>query len=227
MFGIFKGFSEQGLIAHWPLDDGTGSTAKERKGRYDGTLFNMEEGDWVTGKIGGALEFDGVDEAVNSIAYSSLNALLNGIDTFTVAFWASATAFDTTSVAFSMGVLDSLQVTNTITIRPYDSTAANGLRVHHNNATALYSALGTAPADGTFHHFAHVSNGATDHRGFVDGVLEGTSTASRTMTSSFGEITIASRNGNTGHYGGKIDDVRIYNRALSDAEIAGLASLGV
>ena len=49
-----------GLVAHWKLDDGTGSsTAVDSAGGHTGALTNMEAGaDWVAGHTGGAGDLD-------------------------------------------------------------------------------------------------------------------------------------------------------------------------
>ena len=47
------------LIAHWRLDDGSGTNAVDSSGNgYDGTL--LLDPQWVAGKYGGALEFGGI-----------------------------------------------------------------------------------------------------------------------------------------------------------------------
>ncbi|MEE8308484.1 MAG: DUF362 domain-containing protein, partial [Gammaproteobacteria bacterium] len=53
------------LMADWTMDETGGSTAADYSpyGR-NGTLVNMQEDDWVDGNVGGALEFDGVDDFV-------------------------------------------------------------------------------------------------------------------------------------------------------------------
>jgi hypothetical protein len=56
------------LVAHWAFDEGSGTTAFDSSGNgNNGTL----QGDlkWITGKIGGALEFNGTDSIID-IPYS-------------------------------------------------------------------------------------------------------------------------------------------------------------
>ena len=61
-------------IGHWKLDDGSGITALDSSGRDNhGTLTNMEQADWVTGQVGGALAFDGSDDYVNMGNSSDFN----------------------------------------------------------------------------------------------------------------------------------------------------------
>ncbi|MHC4546334.1 MAG: hypothetical protein ACYSYL_17780, partial [Planctomycetota bacterium] len=66
-------YSSEGLVAHWKFDDGSGITAIDSAGTNNGTL----NGDptWTTGRIGGALSFDGDYVAVGSIAPLAGNTL--------------------------------------------------------------------------------------------------------------------------------------------------------
>lgn len=50
-------------MVHWKLDEGSGTVAHDASGNgHDGTFKGAPQ--WVTGKIGGALQFDGVDDFV-------------------------------------------------------------------------------------------------------------------------------------------------------------------
>jgi hypothetical protein len=53
------------LQAYWNLDERSGTNAADSTANNDGTLTNMDPAtDWVAGKIGGALDFDGADDVV-------------------------------------------------------------------------------------------------------------------------------------------------------------------
>jgi len=52
------------LIAHWDLDEIDGNTACDSSGGYDGTLYGEPLWQPEGGVVGGALEFDGVDDRV-------------------------------------------------------------------------------------------------------------------------------------------------------------------
>jgi hypothetical protein len=53
------------LIAHWPLDEKSGSTVTDVVGGKDGTLFNFDGNHWRSGKAGGALYFNGYSSYVS------------------------------------------------------------------------------------------------------------------------------------------------------------------
>ncbi len=56
------------------FDEGSGTMAYDKSGyRNDGTLINMEPEDWVNGKFGKALEFDGTNEYVEILDSESLH----------------------------------------------------------------------------------------------------------------------------------------------------------
>ena len=52
-----------GLVTHVRFDNTTGTSATNEVGP-DGTLYNMTNADWVAGKFGNALDFDGSDDYV-------------------------------------------------------------------------------------------------------------------------------------------------------------------
>ena len=67
-----------GLVSYWSLDEGSGSTATNAvSGGGNGTLYNMEAGDWIAGYdgTGYALDFDGSNEYVGVPNNSVLEAL--------------------------------------------------------------------------------------------------------------------------------------------------------
>lgn len=73
----------EGLIAYWPLDEGTGEIVQDASGNgHDGERRNGPE--WVEGVRGRALRFDGVDDFV-LIPYAPAFDLEGGL---TLSLWA-------------------------------------------------------------------------------------------------------------------------------------------
>ena len=72
---------EFGPIAHWKLDETSGTTAVDSEGGHDGTLTNGPV--WANGTVGGSLEFDGVDDAINAGAAEALQDIFDGGGTLT------------------------------------------------------------------------------------------------------------------------------------------------
>ena len=79
----------------------------------------------------------------------------------------------------------------------------------------------TLPTAGAWHHVAYVLNGSNKYL-YIDGSQAATSTANvDTMAQS--RINVGRSAAGTDYWPGKVDEVRIYNRALSSTEIAALA----
>ncbi|HDZ69354.1 MAG TPA: hypothetical protein ENH43_02925, partial [Phycisphaerales bacterium] len=82
--------SDPNLVGFWRFGDGTGLTAVDSSVYLrDGTLTNMAgTTEWVAGKAGGALDFDGTDDYVRIADY---NGVL-GNNPRTTMFWLKAPA---------------------------------------------------------------------------------------------------------------------------------------
>lgn len=78
-----------GLDLHLKLDEtGNVSTAADSAGTNTGTLTNFPAdptANWVTGQIGGGLDFDGGDDFINLTA--TAGGVLNGVRAVTGAAW--------------------------------------------------------------------------------------------------------------------------------------------
>ena len=67
------------FASYWELNEGSGTTATDSVSTNNGTIYGAT---WTTGKVGGALNFDGVDDYVGqSIGYPSI------MNTFTMELW--------------------------------------------------------------------------------------------------------------------------------------------
>src|SRR6185369_5389718 len=78
---IAVGLANQGMVAWYKLDDANGSSAADSSGNgYSGTRVNSPQ--WVTGIVGGALQFDG---SSNYVAVPNSPDLGGG--SFTLAAW--------------------------------------------------------------------------------------------------------------------------------------------
>jgi len=73
--------AEPGLVAYWPMDEGYGDIIHDMSGNgNDGTIYGAK---WVQGKHGYALEFDGLGSYVEIPNSASLNPK----DAITIALW--------------------------------------------------------------------------------------------------------------------------------------------
>ncbi|MDD4990383.1 MAG: LamG domain-containing protein, partial [Candidatus Pacebacteria bacterium] len=160
---------------------------------------------------GGALSFDGVNDYVDAGSGSSLNITGD----ISISFWMKTSgtgiygtvgrySVDATPTGYSLFL-------NRTTAGKFDFYKSNGLVW----ATNLNSKLVN---DGIWHY---ITLTGTDAFGilYIDGISNGTFTYTNPISSPTTNVFIGSHKGTAYYFNGLIDDVRIYNRALSEAEI--------
>jgi len=208
-----------GLVGHWRLNDGTGSTtAADSSGNgNDGTLANMDPAtDWVAGKIGGALDFEGVKDKVSR---TSLSYDLTG--DLTVSAWMKPATCEVSGACFVVEFQDAGG--DSLSLR-YDNANQN---IKIGDAGTVHGFTSTASLK-TWSHLVYIWHDATNqHAVYINGVLDARGLVGGTFTGgNMDNFTLGSNTSNVRHYGGLLDDVRLYNRALSASEIAALYNGG-
>jgi type II secretory pathway pseudopilin PulG len=201
------------LAGFWKFDDGSGSTAYDGSGSgHTGTLQNSPT--WSTGsscKIGGCLSFDGSSNRVdtnfspnisNGLSLSvwvNLN-LISGAH----AIFGSPSGTNISEVRWNSNVLDS--VWNGFT---------DGLGAYRNAPVSLSTS--------TWSLVTVTFNGSSNLISvYQDGTLKGTRTITSPQASwnNGGNLIIARRDPGTPEYwSGLLDEIRVYNRVLSAAEV--------
>ena len=215
-----------GLVGWWNLDEGSGTSAADSSGNNNtGTLTNGPT--WTTsGKINDALTFNGTNQYVSvaSVNLSATNAV-------TLSMWVNRTYTAATNDMLFEATPDTGSSTSGFYIYP-DTSAGDcsvggghldvSLRGDVNWSGACYN----QPSSGAWHHLVAVYDKSQPASGevtfYIDGVLQTpTNTNYNNNTNNFGNnpIYIASRGGASNYCAATIDDVRIYNRALSAAQV--------
>ncbi|HMN42865.1 MAG TPA: LamG domain-containing protein [Phycisphaerales bacterium] len=202
-------------VAWYKLDDAAGSTAADSAGGYHGTRSG---GAWTTGKLAGGLSFNGSND------YVSINdaTAFQVTDALTIAGWVKTTA------AWNTGT------TVATVLRKGDSNPNNWqLDVASGRVELLLDASdgggftgNTTLAVNTWYHVAATWDGASV-RIYVNGVADNTPAArAAPIGTDTRDVYLGGRIGSTDVIQGVEDDVRFYNRCLTPAEIAALASSG-
>jgi len=212
--------SGDGLIAHWALDESSGTTAPDSAGLADGTLINGPVWQPGFGRLQGALEFDGVDD------YVDLGTLDVEEGTgLTISAWINADDFDQDDgriISKANGTRGSSHYWMLSTI---NETALRFRLRTGSSTTTLKSDTGLLQP-GVWYHVAATYDGST-MRIYKDGV-EVVSTGKSGAVAIDPTVSVAIGNQPDGAgerpYDGLIDDVRIYNRALTQIEISALAN---
>ncbi len=162
---------------------------------------------YVAGQTGNAIELDGLTDGI-----VTRKSFLSNLSEFTLAGWVSAANADEARIGL-FGQNDCIEFgLNNGTLNTW--TAEGG------------SVVASWPFDDlSWHHVALIGNGAS-LRTYIDGLLAG---SGGITTSSYGSSTFGFNIGTgvwdaTGNwFSGRIDEVRAYNRALSQEEVASLA----
>jgi len=189
-------------------------TAGDSAGSNDGTINGAT---WTTGQIGGALSFDGVDDTVN---VGNLGLAVNG--TGTISLWMKGNAgIDCTTN--NHGVTDGSAFQNGIIYRSSDCDPN-----FRNDALATIgidlSNIGLSDAT-NWHHLVGVADTTNGMKFYIDGVSRGTDADTGGLNID-NDFIIGGRIGGDQVFDGIIDEVRVYNRALSAADVTELFNAG-
>ncbi|HEU4333782.1 MAG TPA: LamG-like jellyroll fold domain-containing protein, partial [Candidatus Eisenbacteria bacterium] len=214
--------------AHWRFDDGTGTIALDSSGGGSaGTLVNGPV--WTTGRIGGALSFDGVNDVVVVNDPGSTSALDLRAD-FTMGAWVRFVSLPATGGASFPRILQKSASASTagsyyLAARTDSPAPRLSLRLRFGGAT--YTLDGSnALATGRWYHVAAVKQGTTV-RLYLDGVQDGPTHAvpAGAPDANNDPLHVGEAPSNSdGALSGSVDDARLYDRALSASEVAALAS---
>jgi hypothetical protein len=213
--GVLSNDIAAGLVEHWKFDETAGPIAYDFSGSgNNGTLINNPTRESGTNCR--------VSSCLNLIATNSNYIISTGN-----VFNPSTTDF-TASLWFNTNIINSL----TILIGQQDSGGTGRSWLYVDSSGHLYTNLGGTTTNGitplytdVWYHGVVVKSG-TSISLYLDGSLEAIST--RTVESTIGLTMLGTNKSLAGNFfDGKIDDVRIYSRALSENEISQLYSSSV
>ena len=197
------------LAAHYTFDEGAGTTVSDASGNGNhGTIAGNPA--WVTGAVNGAMEFGG-NEYVDCGNGDSLKIR----DAITIACWVKIDSFTVDwETILAMGD-DSYRMSRGPVTGDSIHFGCNGVTGGDLNATAPVTT-------GTWRHVALVFDGAYRYI-YIDGAEDARLESTGQIDASAHNLYIGENSQETGRQlAGAIDDVRIYSRALSPAEVAGL-----
>lgn len=210
---------DSALVGHWKLDELSGTNANDVSlSGIDGTLNNFDTPPaWSSsGTVDGGLVFDGTDDGIN------LGDNFDMTGSFTICAWAKPRNA-TTGYIFGK----------------YDANTSSGLFLRAGSTTVTGDSwtIGTNSAD-----FIEIEDLDTDVWQHVCGVVRpspgtsalyknasviGTSTSFAAHSDNTVNAFIGNRYDFNRTFDGSLDDVRVYNKALSTTEIDALYKLGI
>ena len=207
------------VYAHWKLNENAGNicTDSSVNGR-DGTRVNMEDADWVAGKLNNCLRFDGVNEYVNCQNIAGFERT----DSFSFELWFKTSTAD--KYLFSKqisggtyrGYLLWLDGSGRVNFG-LTSTWATGNRLQVHAATVGLS-------DNTWHHLIVTYDGSSVVAGihiYIDNVNEGLTPLANNLTATIQNAERCQISGRAlaTFWNGDIDEIVIYDKELSSEEV--------
>ncbi|HOR57373.1 MAG TPA: hypothetical protein PLV82_01725, partial [bacterium] len=205
-------------VSHWLMNDNTASTTvSDVLGNNNGTFSDATgnpntSAHGAAGKINGALSFDGTDDFIvvphdSSLAPTTMSAFL----------WVNADDWDATTAT---SLLSKRTAPSSAGYFFFVLKADGHVYVDINNGTQSRFDTGYTPPTGQWAHLGFTYDGHFV-RFYVNGQLYSTSTDfNKTLASSSSSLTIGSNSSSGGYlFDGLLDDVRIFNSAISGNEV--------
>jgi Concanavalin A-like lectin/glucanases superfamily len=199
----------QGPVAAYSFNEGSGATVFDGSGNGNhGTISGATRN--TSGQYGAALDFDGTNDLVTVPDSSSLD-LTSGM---TVEAWVrplTTSGWRTAVLKERPGdTVYALYSSNNDNGRPSGRLRVNGSNVFVNGTSRLTTSVWT--------HLATTFDGS-NLRLYVNGALVATRAASGAILTSTNPLRIGGSSALGRWFRGRIDEVRVYNRALSASEI--------
>jgi hypothetical protein len=202
--------ADPSLVGWWKLDAGSGTTAIDSsRNLHNGTMSGNPI--WVPGRIEWGLNFDGIDDFVET-------PFTHDLSQWTVSVWVKSP--DVPSDQPCNGPVH--RGKNFQINWDHKDPAYRGAAVITVGGILYPASFGTLTAN-TWYHLTATYDGE-NLKAYKDGILITTNKApsgqadSETNTLKFGRHTVDPQ-----YFAGTIDDIRVYNRALSSEEILELS----
>lgn len=202
------GPSTVGLVGRWRLDEGTGTTTSDSSGNgYNGTLVNGAV--WSAGRAGGGVTFDGVNDYIQVGAQPNLVVS----SAMTIGAWIRSTGVGGVIVCkegeYEVGIVSGTLQWAVANTSPGWSWVNTGWAVPANQWVHIAIVYGN-------NEMRTYANGSLVHTRTVQGVIGDAITAQN-------DFRIGGRQAALQYFTGNIDEVHLYNRALTAAEVQNLA----
>ncbi len=187
--------NEGGLIGFWNLNEGTGTTARDRSPLEDsdGTISGSPS--WSTGMFEGrCIQFDGTNDYVN------IPSDLGDPYEMTIEFWFYVSAGDKTRTQYLM---DGRNGGNWWFLQSYNPSGAGNLN--------FYNKVKVNPSDWTAGKWNHLilTTDSTASKIYINGELKATGSG---LDPDIGtNMRIGTRYTNSYYFRGKMDEIRIYD----------------
>jgi hypothetical protein len=201
-------------MSKWNFNEGSGCLANDLYGGNNGTLASncpTISPSWVVGKIGDALSFNGTSN--NVLVNDSVN--LNFTTSMSVSVWIKWNVSPSTGAPYATIVNKNGDRQYRLQHNGTNTNFEFGIKT--NIADAYVTSL-TSPSAGVWYHLVGTWDGSLIKL-YINGVLEKTGTRTGTIPSSTIPVKIGSSSSNARWFNGIIDEVNLWDRALTQEEV--------
>lgn len=198
-----------GLMGYWRFDEGTGTSIADSSGRnHPATFVNTPTWSLTIRKVGPAsLQFVTASATRVSIA--------NHADLSPTTGWTTTAWINPTTIANASLTWKAASVAGQIFHRMQLRVSTGFVRCGFADTDAETT---TSVVAGAWTHVACTWDGATI-RSYVNGVQEGTAAVAAALAPGALDMFIGARDDAQQFYDGRLDEVRLYNRALTQQDI--------
>jgi hypothetical protein len=216
------------LVGWWKMDEGTGTTVVDWSGHGHHATFASPAPTWAKGRLGSALQFAGHGDSV----VCASGSFVNGLEALTIAAWVKSNVTGTDKGFLTFEVPDG---NDNVDIR-YDADGfigggrnlvKMGITVSENGVPAILQLESSSNVQTTdWQHVTMVWSSGQSPKLYLDGTLDAHTVpnAVRTLTGTltgFGRMTIGKGGKDIvdSSWEGLIDDLRLYDKALTEEQI--------
>ncbi len=200
--------NEQGLVAYYSFDEGEGNVTHDLSGNgNDGTIYGAK---WVDGKYEKALEFDGMDDYINCGRGKSLDI----VDEITICAWIKPNIFKHADYH--------IVVESAADYGWFFGTGGGKIvwLIGHNSTSGWNIALIDGILADDWNHIAGTYNSKIGTAEiYLNGIKVGSMSKKAEPTKRPNGFKIGRESANHYAFNGTIDEVKIYNRVLTENEI--------
>lgn len=228
--------NSNGLVGHWKMDETTGTTAYDSSGYgNDGSHANTPT---IVSTVPSAyfstraLDLNGSSQRVEIANEENFD--FERTDPFSISMWFKADSL-TPTVQTLFSKMGGSPYTG-YSLDLYDGTNSDALSFflinNYSGSDQLWirSANQNLLSTDTWYHVSVTYDGSNDASGlrmYLNGSRIAHTVSTNNLTGTIQNDTvpkIGSRGDNSGHFNGQVDEVRVYNREITAAEIRALAS---
>ncbi|MCK4614190.1 MAG: SBBP repeat-containing protein [Thermoplasmata archaeon] len=199
---------DESLVLYLPMEEGSGEYTYDQSGNgNNGTIHGTS---WTTGKHGSALSFDGNDDYVDC----GNDAIFDITDEITIETWIKINEF-------SNYYYDAIVTKGDDTYRLHRNSTSDTIGFCTSGLSPVSLGGVTKINDGEWHHIVAIYGGSADPNKYiyVDRELDASVGVSGSISKDSSPLQIGENSKYSRNWNGLIDEVAIYNRALTAHEV--------